>query len=101
MKQLIKRLLFLLLASWLIFFTLDAQQKHITSSAKKKQQVEQAYKKAYAKARKRTIQHRYDIQTKATQERMDAARKRSEAFNRQNDPGFLERIFKKKRPKTR
>lgn len=57
--------------------------------------------KAYAKARKRTIKHRREIQTEATRDRMDNADKRAENYNKRNDPVFLERILKKKRPKKR
>jgi len=63
--------------------------------------VEKSYKKAYAKARKRTIKHRREIQTGATRERMDAADERAKIYNEQNDPGFIERYFKKKRPRKR
>lgn len=101
MKGLFVKFTCLLFALAITLPVLEAQQKNVTKAARKKEQVERDYKKAYAKARKRTIKHRYDIQTKATQERMDAADKRAEAFNRQNDPDFFERIFRKKRPKTR
>lgn len=100
MKQFLKGILFLMMMLLLVP-TLAAQQKHASAAEKKRQKAEQSYKRAYAKARKRTIKHRYDIQTRATQERMDAAKKRSEAINRQNDPGFIESIFKSKRPKRR
>lgn len=85
----------------LVFAIADAQQKQSTKAAKKKEQVERSYKKAYARARKRTIKHRYEIQSKKTQDMMDAANKRAEAFNRQNDPKFLDRIFKRRRPGKR
>ena len=101
MKRLLLSFICLLLVFALTFSLLEAQQKNVTKAARKKEQVERDYKKAYAKARKRTIKHRYEIQSKATQERMDAAHKRAEAFNRQNDPDFFERIFRKRRPKTR
>jgi len=90
-----------LIASTLIFQPLSAQQKNFNDASRKKEQVKRAYKKAYAKARKRTIKRRYDLQTKATQEMMDAAEERAEDYNKQNDPKFLERIFKRKRPKSR
>jgi hypothetical protein len=32
---------------------------------------------------------------------MDAADKRAEAYNTQNDPNFFERFFKKKRPRKK
>jgi hypothetical protein len=91
----------LFVSSCLLLSNGNAQQKHINKAAKRKAQVERDYKKAYARARKSTIKHRYEIQTKATQDMMDAADKRAEAFNRQNKPRFLERVFKRKRPKRR
>ncbi len=78
-----------------------AQQKKMSESQKKKEKVERSYKKAYARARKKTIKHRRSIQTDATKERMDAADKRAEAYNAQNDPNFFERFFKKKRPRKK
>jgi hypothetical protein len=101
MRVVASRFLTFLIVALLVPVGLSAQQKHITRAAKKKEQVEQSYKKAYAKARKATIKHRYEIQSKSTQEMMDAAEKRARSFNRQNDPPFLERIFKRKRPKCR
>lgn len=95
------RFMSLLAAFLLVFAVADAQQQQSSKAAKKKEQVERAYKKAYSKARKRTIKHRYDIQSKNTQEMMDAARKRADAFNRQNDPKLADRLFKRKRPKNR
>lgn len=93
--------LYLLAASMLVISPGNAQQKHISKAAKRKEQAERSYKKAYASARKRAVKHRYEIQTEATQDMMDAAGKRAERFNKQNDPGFLERIFKRKKPKRR
>jgi hypothetical protein len=90
-----------LIVALLVSVALTAQQKQISKAAKKKEQVERSYKKAYAKARKATIKHRYEIQSRSTREMMDAADKRARTFNRQNDPTFLERIFKRKKPKYR
>lgn len=79
----------------------EAQQRKASMAQKKKEQVERNYKKAYAKARKRTIKHRREIQTEATKKRMDEADKRAEVFNKQNDPTFFERFFKRKKPRRR
>jgi len=76
----------------------DAQQSKVSDAHKKKEKVERSYKKAYARARKKTIKHRREIQTEETRKRMDEADKRAKAYNNQNDPGFLERYFKRKRP---
>lgn len=79
----------------------EAQNKKATMAEKKKAKIERSYKKAYGKARKKTIKHRREIQTEATRERMDQTDKRAEANRNQNDPGFFERIFKRKRPNKR
>jgi flagellar biosynthesis component FlhA len=101
MKQVIPKLLCIVFAVFLICNGADCQQKKAGENAKKKEKVERSYKKAYAKARKKTIKHRREIQTDATKERMDAADKRAEAYNKQNDPTFIERYFKRKRPVKR
>jgi len=101
MKTLLHKMLFVLLAAFLFTGISIAQQQKTTQAAKKKEHVERSYKKAYAKARKRTIKHRRDIQTDATKDRMDAADKRADTYNRQNDPGFFERYFKRKKPRKR
>jgi len=101
MKQLLQKSMVLSLLAFLLFTSLDAQQRKISEAAKKKEKIERSYKKAYAKARERTIKHRRDIQTEATKARMDAADERAEAYNKQNDPTFIERYFKRKRPKRR
>jgi hypothetical protein len=101
MKQLLKRIIYLTLAFFLLITSTEAQQRKASDAAKRKEKIERSYKKAYAKARKRTIKHRREIQTDATRERMDAADKRAEAYNKQNDPTFVERYLKRKRPRKR
>lgn len=101
MKQVLKRIIYLTLSFFLLITSTEAQQRKASDAAKKKEKIERSYKKAYAKARKRTIKHRRDIQTDATRERMDAADKRAKAYNKQNDPTFVERYLKRKRPKKR
>lgn len=81
--------------------SMDAQQKKAGNAAKKKAKIESSNKKAYALARKRTIKHRRDLQTEATRERMEEVDKRAKVYNRQQDPTFIERILKRKRPKKR
>jgi hypothetical protein len=101
MKQVLKRIIYLTLAFFLLLTSTEAQQRKASDAAKKKEKIERSYKKAYAKARKRTIKHRRDIQTDATRARMDAADKRAEVYNKQNDPTFVERYLKRKRPRKR
>lgn len=78
-----------------------ALQQKASQAAKKKEKVERSYKKAYAKARKRTIKHRYEIQSDATKEMMDESRRRADAYNRQGEPNWWERYFKRKKPGKR
>ena len=93
------RLLGLVVAALLVFPASFGQQGKNGEALKKKEKVERSYKKAYQKARKKTIRHRREIQTQKTRERMDAADKRADTYNKQGDPKLLERVFKRKRNK--
>ena len=66
-------------------------------AAKKKEQIERDSKKEYEQARKKTLKHRREIQTKETRKRMDEADKRAEAYNRQNEKKWWEKMFGRKR----
>ncbi|MFO7369676.1 MAG: hypothetical protein R6X09_05335 [Bacteroidales bacterium] len=101
MNKLMLHILISFLLALLLVCPVEAQQRKASMAQKKKEQVERNYKKAYAKARKRTIKHRREIQTEATKKRMDEADKRAEVFNKQNDPTFFERFFKRKKPRRR
>ena len=90
-----------MLAVLLIPTMTDAQQRGAARAEKKKEKTEREYKKGYARARRLTLKHRREIQTETTKKRMDEAYKRAETFNKQGDPGFLDRLFKKKRHKKR
>lgn len=98
MNKLLLHVLFSFLFLLLLAAPVEAQQRKASMAQKKKEQVERNYKKAYAKARKRTIKHRREIQTEATRNMMDEADKRAETFNKQNNPSFFERYFRKKKP---
>ncbi len=100
MRQLAHRCIIFLAAALLVIATVDGQQKNAGKASRRKAQAERDYKKAYAKARERTIKHRYAIQTHATRDMMDEAGKRAATFNRQDEPTRLQRIFKRKRPKN-
>ena len=89
----------LFIAALLVVTSAYGQQGKARDAMKKKEKVERSYKKAYQKARKKTIRHRREIQTQKTRDRMDAADKRAENYNREGDPGFFERVFKRKRYK--
>lgn len=78
-----------------------AQQRNVSDIQKRKEKVERSYNKAYAKARKKTIKHRREIQTDETKKRMNAVDKKAKTNRNHNKPGFLERQFKRKRPPKR
>jgi hypothetical protein len=96
MKSSLRKITGFLLVALMVTATSYSQAKQ-SENQKKKEKVERSYKKAYARARKKTIKHRREIQTDDTKKRMDAADKRAEAYNSQNDPGLFKRIFRKKR----
>ena len=101
LRSLLHRVFRILLITMLAVTSGAAQQHKMSEAARKKEKVERSYKKAYAKARKRTIKHRREIQTDVTKERMDAADRRASTYNKQNDPTLIERYFKRKRPRKR
>jgi hypothetical protein len=91
--------IFIFVAFLMLSVPVFSQQRRAAASTKKNEQVKEANKKAYQKARKKTIKHRREIQTSETRKRMDAADKRAEANNKRNDKKWYEDIFKKKKPR--
>jgi hypothetical protein len=92
-----KRLILLMLVSMLAMTLAYPQKSSAMVAARKKEQIDRDNKKEYELARKKTLKHRREIQTKETRERMDEADKRAKAYNRQNEKRWWEKIFKKKR----
>lgn len=86
-----------MLVSMLAMTSAYPQRSNATDAARKKELIEQENKRNYERARKETLKHRREIQTKETKKRMDEADKRAEAYNRQNEKRWWEKIFKKKR----
>jgi hypothetical protein len=86
---------FLLIVVFFLAMPLYPQQGNAEAAAKKKEQVQKDRKKAYEKTRKWTLKHRRAIQTPETRKRMDAADKRADAYNRQNEKKWWEKIFQK------
>ncbi len=86
-----------MLVSMLAMTPAYPQRSKATDAARKKELIEQENKRNYELARKKTLKHRREIQTKETQKRMDEANKRAEAYNRQNEERWWEKIFKRKR----
>ena len=91
-----KRWILLLLVSILAMTSAYSQRSKTTDAARKKEQIERDNKRNYELARKKTLKHRREIQTKETRMRMDEADKRAEAYNRHNEKRWWEKIFKKK-----
>jgi Flp pilus assembly protein TadB len=99
MKKCKLRLIYLVFTIILAIPAVYCQQEKVAEATKKKEKIERVQKREYEKARKRTLKHRREIQTKETRDRMDEADKRANAFNKQNDPGFFQRVFGRKRYK--
>lgn len=73
------------------------QQGKASAATKKNEHVKEENKKAYQKARKKTIKHRREIQTDETRKRMEATDKRAQAYNNRNDKKWYQDLFKKKK----
>jgi Ni/Co efflux regulator RcnB len=91
--------IYLIFAAKLLIPAVYGQQGKAAEAMKKKEKVERSHKKDYEKARKKTLKHRREIQTKETRSRMDEADKRAKTYNKEGDPGVFERVFRKKRHK--
>lgn len=90
--------MFLLFFSELIY----SQTKTVRQAEKKKQEIEQRQRKAYEKARKKSVREKFNIQTEETQKRMKESRRRARRNNPAYREPFISRIFKKKKkPKKR
>ncbi len=77
------------------------QQRKPAAATKKNEHVKEEEKKAYQKARKKTIKHRREIQTDETRKRMEEADKRAQAYNKRNDRKWYQDLFKKKKHRKR
>jgi hypothetical protein len=86
----------LIIAFLLAMPAVYTQQHKAAEATKKKEQIDRDSKKAYETDRKKTLKHRREIQTKETRKRMDEADSRAQAYNRQNDKKWWEKILKRK-----
>jgi hypothetical protein len=89
--------IFILTACVVLSVQVFPQQSKSSAATKKNERVKEENKKAYEKARKKTIKHRREIQTKETRKRMDEADKRAEAYNKRNHRKWYQDLFKKKK----
>jgi len=90
-----------IIVSLLVIPTVYPQGGKGADAARKKEKIEREQKKAYEIARKKTLKHRREIQTEATRKRMDEADKRANAYNRQHDDRWWEKIIKGAKRKKR
>ena len=93
----IGKYIFILAACMMLSVQVYPQQSKSAAATKKNEQVKEEEKKAYQKARKKTIQHRKEIQTKETRKRMDETDKRANAYNKRDDRKWYQDIFKRKK----
>jgi negative regulator of genetic competence, sporulation and motility len=98
MKRICKHI-FIVTACLMLSVQVYPQQKKATAATKKNEQVKEANKKAYQKARKKTIKHRREIQTDETRKRMEEADKRAKAYNKRDDRKWYQDIFRRKKPR--
>ena len=99
MKYKSQRLLLFLVAMLLSVSVAFSQNRKASKAIKKQEKMERLQEKSYQKARKKTLKHRREIQTRETQERMDGVDKRARDNNKQNDDPWLKELFKRKKPK--
>ena len=77
------------------------QTKTVRDAEKRKQEIKQRQKKAYEKARAKSIKDKFEMQTEATQKQIKESHKRAKKYNNSDKPPFIKRLFKRrKRPKN-
>ncbi len=77
-----------------------SQSKTVKSAEKRKQQIELRQKKAYEKARAKSIKDKFKMQSEGTQDQIKESHKRAKKYNNSDKPPFLDRLFKRrKKPK--
>lgn len=83
----------------ILFFSepIRSQSRTVRQADKKKQKIEQRQKKAYNKAKKKSIRDKFNMQTEETQKRMIESRKRARKNNADRRRPVGDKIFKKKR----
>ena len=95
-----KRIYCLLIA--FLFITvpyLSGQDRMVRKAERKEELVKKLEKKYYHQVRKKTIKHRREIQTRATQKRMKETDRRARKYNHQNQECWVEQHLFRKKPK--
>ena len=83
----------------MLFFSglVHSQTRTVRQAEKKKQVIEQRQRKAYEKARKKSVSDKFNRQTEETQNRMKESSRRARKNNPANRQPFVDSIFKKKK----
>ena len=83
----------------ILFFSVSiySQTRTVRQAEKKKQEIEQRQRKAYEKARKKSIRDKFNMQTEETQKRMKETKRRAKRNNSANRQPVVNWIFKKKK----
>ena len=95
-----KRIYCLLIA--FLFITvpyLSGQDRMVRKAVRKEELAKKLEKKYYQQVRKKTIKHRREIQTRATQKRMKETDRRARKYNHQNQECWVEQNLFRKKPK--
>jgi DNA repair exonuclease SbcCD nuclease subunit len=100
MQFVYKRILGLIIVSFFIALPfLSGQERTVKKSERNKELIQKLQRKYYKKARKKTIKHRREIQTQATQKRMKETDRKARKYNRAKRANWLEKHFSCKKAK--
>jgi hypothetical protein len=95
----LKKLKLVLQFLLILTIPLYSQTGKAGKAIKKQERVEKSAIKDYEKTRKKTLKHRYNIQTPEVQERMKSSKNKVDQYHKQkNKPAFKD-IFKRKKRK--
>jgi hypothetical protein len=78
---------------------LSGQDRMVKKAEQKKELVKKLQNKYYQQVRKKTIKHRREIQTKATQKRMKNIDRKARKYNHQKQECWIEQNVFRKKPK--
>lgn len=90
------RLIFISLFIFSSLNTLSGQTREVKRKQQQTEKTDKQQKKEYEKLRKKKIKERKQMQTKAVRKRMRRTARSAKKFNDQNQPSFIEKIFRKK-----
>jgi hypothetical protein len=95
-----KRIYCLLIAFFFILVPyLSGQDRVVRKAERKKELVKKLENKYYQQVRKKTIKHRREIQTKATQKSMKDTDRKARKYNHQNQECWINQHAFRKKPK--